>query len=74
WKKPDLGDILTCVLPRFKKNRNIEGDSRFYRILISESARLIWMIRNDRVINERTDEATAKEVQNKWVELMNRRL
>ncbi|KAJ3895381.1 hypothetical protein GG344DRAFT_38924 [Lentinula edodes] len=74
WKKPDLGDILTCALPKFKKNRNIMGDSRLYRILISESARLIWMIRNDRVINERTNEATNKEVQHKWVEMMNRRL
>ncbi|KAJ3870681.1 hypothetical protein F5051DRAFT_341738 [Lentinula edodes] len=72
WKKPDLGDILTCALPKFKKNQNIMGDSRFYRILISELARLIWMIRNGRVINKRTNEAMNKEVQNKWVEMMNK--
>ncbi|KAE9382298.1 hypothetical protein BT96DRAFT_845652, partial [Gymnopus androsaceus JB14] len=42
WRKPDLGDILTCALPKFNKNKNGEGDSRFFRILISESARLIW--------------------------------
>lgn len=30
WQKPDLGDILTCALPNFNKNKNGNGDSRFF--------------------------------------------
>ncbi|KAE9396832.1 hypothetical protein BT96DRAFT_824160 [Gymnopus androsaceus JB14] len=72
WRKPDLGDILTCALPKFHKNKNGEGDSRFFRILMSESARLVWLIRNNRVINERAQEISAAEIKNKWLAVMNR--
>ncbi|KAE9386640.1 hypothetical protein BT96DRAFT_948981 [Gymnopus androsaceus JB14] len=74
WRKPDLGDILTCALPKFNKNKNEEGDLRFYRMLISESARLIWLIRNNWVINEQAQELSETEIRNKWISVMNKQL
>ncbi|KAE9402419.1 hypothetical protein BT96DRAFT_816583, partial [Gymnopus androsaceus JB14] len=74
WRKPDLGDILTCALPKFSKNKNGQGDSRLYQILISESARLVWLIRNNRVINKRAQEMSAMEVKNQWIAVMDKQL
>ncbi|KAK0431919.1 hypothetical protein EV421DRAFT_1720077, partial [Armillaria borealis] len=42
-------------------------------ILISESAHLIWKIRNDRVINERSSHMP-REITQRWSHAMNRRM
>ncbi|KAI9569484.1 hypothetical protein HD554DRAFT_2020557, partial [Boletus coccyginus] len=43
-----------------------------HRILISESAHLIWVIRREKVISERTH--TIKEIETRWLDKMNSRL
>ncbi|KAJ7161041.1 hypothetical protein C8R46DRAFT_905409, partial [Mycena filopes] len=40
------------------------GTTRLYRILISESAYLIWLLRNERVINGKT--LHPDEIRNRW--------
>ncbi|KAJ3804682.1 hypothetical protein F5876DRAFT_53074 [Lentinula aff. lateritia] len=74
WHGIDLGIILTCGLPTLGKNKSTQGDSRLYRIIISDSARLIWLIRNKRVCNDDGQEASEIEIRNKWIAMMNKRL
>jgi ribonuclease HI len=53
WPTVSLGTILGCGLAEFRddKGKLKRGTQRLYRILISESAYLIWKLRNDRVIS-----------------------
>lgn len=55
------------------RSRNKQATERFCRILISESAHLIWKIRNDRVINERPN-YTLHEIEQQWSHAINRRM
>ncbi|KAH7868334.1 uncharacterized protein C8R40DRAFT_1156802, partial [Lentinula edodes] len=63
----DFGTILCCGLADFKDNKakRLPGKSRLFRILISESAYLIWKIRNERVINEKPP-ITKTQIRNRW--------
>ena len=45
---------------------------RLRQILISESAHLIWVLRCDRVINDKTH--TSEEIKSKWLRAINARL
>lgn len=53
--------------------RGNAGTTRLFRILISESAHLIWRLRNERVINAK-DPATTREIRNRWLKAINNRL
>ncbi|KAJ6453427.1 hypothetical protein C8R47DRAFT_929604, partial [Mycena vitilis] len=52
WPEVSLGTILGCGLAEFRdeEGKVKRGTQRLYRILMSESAYLIWKLRNDRVI------------------------
>ncbi|KAE9394273.1 hypothetical protein BT96DRAFT_1048432 [Gymnopus androsaceus JB14] len=75
WIKPQFGILLSCGLTDFKDTdgNRIPGDSRLYRIVVSESAYLIWKMRNERVINER-DPLPSRGVINRWLWTINSRL
>ncbi|KAE9383716.1 hypothetical protein BT96DRAFT_1105546 [Gymnopus androsaceus JB14] len=75
WIKPHLGIILSCGLTDFKdENENhLTGDSRLYRILVSECAHLIWKLRCEWVINEK-DPPSANEIRNRWLWTIESRL
>ncbi|KAK7007353.1 hypothetical protein R3P38DRAFT_2553598 [Favolaschia claudopus] len=49
------------------------GTTRLYKILITESAHLIWRIRNERVIQQSGPAPLAK-TQNRWLRIINNRL
>ncbi|PBK83041.1 hypothetical protein ARMGADRAFT_945575 [Armillaria gallica] len=49
------------------------GTERFHQILISESAHLVWKIRNDQVINERSN-YTPHKVEQRWLNAMNHQM
>jgi len=57
---------------KLKEKRSWEN--RFYRILITESAHLIWKIRCERVIRNEGELTTANEVRSKWLAAVNLRL
>ncbi|KAF9266931.1 hypothetical protein L218DRAFT_857161, partial [Marasmius fiardii PR-910] len=67
WPKLGMGTILSCGYTTFKTDDDEVdyGASRFYQILMSESAYLIWKTRNQRVING-DDPPTPTEIENKW--------
>jgi len=49
WSKPVFGEILGCGIVNLQneEGKYLKGESRFRRILVSESAYLIWKLRND---------------------------
>ena len=72
---PLMGEIMACGLIK-KGNlpgRTDAGTTRLYRITISESAHLIWRLRNERVLNGK-DPSTITEISNRWVHALNVRL
>jgi ribonuclease HI len=76
WPEVSLGTILGCGLATFRDDRGKlkHGTQRLYRILISESAYLIWLLRNERVISRDGAPATEEEIKNRWKSAINQRL
>ncbi|KAJ7773687.1 hypothetical protein DFH07DRAFT_767627 [Mycena maculata] len=76
WPEVTLGTILGCGLADFRDETGKlkRGTQRLYRILISESAYLIWRLRNDRVISRAGTPATTEEIVNRWKFTINQRL
>ncbi|KAJ3870405.1 hypothetical protein F5051DRAFT_341891, partial [Lentinula edodes] len=54
-------------------NKPLSGDSRLYRILISESAYLIWKLRCERVIGGKAP-LTEKEIIRRWRKTLENRI
>lgn len=80
WPRPSLGAVLSSPIAPFrtKAGKPKAGDARLYRILMTESAHLIWKLRNERVIRD-TDEApkgvaTKDEITARWTAAINARL
>ncbi|KAK0471826.1 hypothetical protein IW261DRAFT_1344102 [Armillaria novae-zelandiae] len=59
--------------PSVRRSRSRKGIERFRRILISESAHLIWKMRNDHVINNR-EHYSMREIEQRWLHAMNRHM
>ena len=80
WPRPSVGAVLSCAVAPFKtkKGKPKSGDARLYRILMTESAHLIWKIRNERVIKEEDQPPrppiTRQEIHARWRTAMNARL
>jgi len=86
WPKTELGTILGCrcisvsqaiVNPRQapvqnQKSAHLRGASRLLKILVSESAFLIWALRCERVIQEKNH--NHQEIKARWLYIINSRL
>lgn len=75
----NIGSILKCGLADFKthEGKPDPGANRLYRIIISESAFLIWKLRCNRVMVAGTDEAlwpSEDTIKKKWYSAIERRL
>ncbi|KAJ7027464.1 ribonuclease H-like protein, partial [Mycena alexandri] len=79
WPEMDLGRIFACGLVdiRDTKGKRDGGAIRLFRILISETAHLIWKFRCTRVIDRGNDPSrffSESELHNKWLYCINSRL
>ncbi|KAI0054457.1 hypothetical protein BV25DRAFT_1833638 [Artomyces pyxidatus] len=79
WPRITLGTVLGCGLATItdSSGKPKEGASRLLRIFVSETAFLIWKLRNTRVIEHRDDPSfrhTKEAVQNRWLHTINTRL
>ncbi|KZV81863.1 hypothetical protein EXIGLDRAFT_588143, partial [Exidia glandulosa HHB12029] len=77
WPKPSLGSILSCTSTSFGGTaKRTRATNRMYRILIAESAHLIWKLRCRRIFNSATptQPPTHAEVQHKWKHAMEQRM
>jgi ribonuclease HI len=65
--KPLVGDIMACGLIKKGNTRGKTdaGRTRLYKIVISESAHLIWRLKNEQVIDGK-DTPTSTEIRNRW--------
>ncbi|KAH9161884.1 hypothetical protein EDB89DRAFT_1812507, partial [Lactarius sanguifluus] len=86
WPEPSLGTIIGCnslsvetlqkVKTRNGRTQEIKrydpGATRLLRIIISESAYLIWTLRCNRTIRDKT--YTEREIEQTWLRAINRRL
>jgi ribonuclease HI len=78
WPDISLRTVLGCgaltppTNPNPDQRRHTKGAMRLMRILISESAHLIWTIQCERVIREKTH--SRQEIEQKWTQAINRRL
>ncbi|KAJ7676734.1 ribonuclease H-like protein [Mycena polygramma] len=72
---PLMGEIMACGLIKKGKTPGTTdaGTTRLYRITISESAHLIWRLRNERVLNGK-DPSTINEIRNRWSHALNVRI
>lgn len=79
WPPIHMGNIIGAPLAKFDdaEGRRLPGATRLYRILMTESAHLIWKIRCERRI-QRTDiegdTHSQAEITNRWFAAMNTRL
>ncbi|KAJ7219856.1 hypothetical protein C8J57DRAFT_954922, partial [Mycena rebaudengoi] len=73
---PSIGIALGCGLSVFRDESDKPhlGSSRLYKILISESAHLIWKLRCECVIGRDGEPPTVKEVRNRWFKNLGTRL
>ncbi|KAH9831844.1 uncharacterized protein C8Q71DRAFT_688575, partial [Rhodofomes roseus] len=79
WTRPSYTEIIGVGLqkwytPKMKRRPTAE---RFWRILISESAYLIWCLRCERAIGHSDDtnwKHTEKEINARWTSTLNKRL
>ncbi|KII84387.1 hypothetical protein PLICRDRAFT_74436, partial [Plicaturopsis crispa FD-325 SS-3] len=79
WPAPTYGTIMACGLAEFKDNQDSPrpGAARLYRIIMSESAHLIWRIRCERRISREDDPQqyhSKAEIHNRWLHAINTRL
>ncbi|KAJ7657452.1 hypothetical protein DFH06DRAFT_1409785 [Mycena polygramma] len=73
---PTMGGVLGCCLVSFESESKSKpsGVNRLFRILISESAYLIWKLRCERVIARDGEAHSAAEIHNRWVHTLNDRI
>lgn len=72
----NAGNILGCGLSAFKTDENKPDTykNRMYRIIISESTKLIWTLRNERLFGQTNTPPSHRTIHNKWIRTMNDRL
>jgi hypothetical protein len=66
---PTIGQIMAGGATKHSN----PGTTRLYKILITESAHLIWRLRNERRIQQK-DPASLPEIRNRWLKIINNRL
>ncbi|KAH9833541.1 uncharacterized protein C8Q71DRAFT_823758 [Rhodofomes roseus] len=79
WQSPSTSEILGlgCRKWSYNDKKQNHGATRLWRILISESAFLIWKLRCERVIGHEEEERWAhssNELRSRWASTMNQRL
>lgn len=77
WSHPTLGVVLACAAAAFssEEGKPLSGANRLFRILMTETAYMIWSVRCERVIgweNARTH--TIEELSGRWRRVINQRL
>jgi hypothetical protein len=79
WPYLSIGLLVGLARVSFpdpdKPGKLSRGLGRLFKILVSESAYLIWLLRCERVIeHQNTRTATTNEIQNRWLAAINARL
>ncbi|KAJ4475513.1 hypothetical protein J3R30DRAFT_3375716 [Lentinula aciculospora] len=74
WRAPTIGDIIGCGLARIYGDgteKILQGESRLWKLLIAQSAHLIWALHCERVIRNEGRNFTENKIRNRWVKKVN---
>ncbi|KAJ7051085.1 hypothetical protein C8F01DRAFT_999859 [Mycena amicta] len=76
WQPPSMGGVLSCAMAEVN---DVGGEPdhaarRLHRILISETAYHIWLIRCSSIVGRDGEIPAAAEVHNRWLSAVNERL
>jgi len=85
WPEPRLASVICPELisppqpsnqlpPLPPATRLLPGDIRLYKTLMQEGARQIWKLRCERKIDRNDTDLTESEVQNRWLDTLQRRI
>jgi hypothetical protein len=77
WPHVRYGTILGCCIARQKEQHSKGGTNRLFRIVVTESAHLIWKLRCERRIARGDDpdrQHSIDKIHNRWLSAMNQRL
>ncbi|KAL0562895.1 hypothetical protein V5O48_019183, partial [Marasmius crinis-equi] len=77
WFKPGIDTIIGAGLAKTEKakpSENNSGENRLWRILIAESAHLIWVMRCERILEKENTAFSENEVRARWRTRMNGRI
>ncbi|KAJ7061948.1 hypothetical protein C8F01DRAFT_986848 [Mycena amicta] len=76
WPITTVGAMLGCATATFTnpKGKPAHGNSRLFRILVSESAYLVWKLRNERRMDPNVDTHAKQAILNRWYAAINSRL
>ncbi|KAI0683429.1 ribonuclease H-like protein [Cytidiella melzeri] len=76
WLGKHLGNLLGAPLADFTTpdGKRQPGLSRLYRIMMTESAHLIWRLRCERRIDRKGETHSLTEIDRKWLTAMNMRV
>ncbi|KAF5376294.1 hypothetical protein D9615_008538 [Tricholomella constricta] len=76
WYQPTLGLTLGTPMAEVKTDtgRVLKGKTRLFRILMVESAHLIWKLRCERLIQNENRPHSKIEIRNRWRKALNDRL
>ncbi|KAF8909537.1 hypothetical protein CPB85DRAFT_1221995 [Mucidula mucida] len=76
WRTPSVATILSSVKPIFKNwdDKRESGKERFFRIVMTTTAQVIWNARCERVIQKNNAEFSPEQVKNRWKKMINKRL
>ncbi|KAH8834279.1 ribonuclease H-like domain-containing protein [Flagelloscypha sp. PMI_526] len=69
WWPQSVGSIISCGVVKIttEEGKRRKGDERLYTTMIALSAKLIWDLRNERVIRARENKPySTQEVQGRW--------
>jgi ribonuclease HI len=69
----DLRPVISQIMACGATEMDDAGETRLFRIIVSESAYLIWLLRCDRRINQKPP-ASRAEITRKWLWIINNRL
>lgn len=77
WALPTLGDVLGCNLARIsdpETGKVLTGETRLWRIIITQSVYLIWIMRCERLIANNNLPFSPEEVKNRWFRMIDETL
>lgn len=71
-----FGSILGCGLAAFETEGKLDkGKGRLFHILVSETAYLVWRLRNERRIQDAEGPTkSTNEIYNRWMSTINKRI
>ncbi len=76
WQPPSMATILASTVPIFLRQNGMRdsGKERFYKIVVTTSAQVVWNARCERVISKENTPFSPDHIRHRWLKKINKRL